>query len=272
MITSNLLYHRPVTLQETSEILAEHHGSVAILGGGTQLLPRLTRNEVSVEHIVDLGGLNLTGIYASDGGGVQIGATVTYADILESPLVQANAPLMRRMARGVTGGRQLTQQATIAGALCFNYPSSDAPGVLTALDTVVGVYGVSGLREVPVREFLLGAFTVDLQPGEFVTSLTVSRADHFGYCKIKHSSGSWPIATASAVKDSSSDHVRVTVAAVQPLPVTLKVHPSEDVAAQVSDAITDPWSDVLAPAEYRVVVGGVAAVRALNEIGKGANR
>jgi carbon-monoxide dehydrogenase medium subunit len=267
MIRTRLRYHRPQSLAEASELLLEHHGNAAVLGGGTFLLPRMTRHLTEAENVVDLVGLGLAGI-RSVAGAIEVGARVTYVDVLDSELLRSGLPLLPRMARGVTGGRQITQQATLAGAACFAFPTTDAPGALVALDAVVEIHGPGGLRSVPIRDFLLDALMVDLRPGEFVTAMRFAPQPSSGYCKVKHSTGSWPIVTASAVPDAAGG-VRVTLGAVQAVPFVVIVDDPRDrdqLTRRVDAAITSPWSDVLAPGKYRADIAASVARHAVDEL------
>jgi aerobic carbon-monoxide dehydrogenase medium subunit len=265
VIRTRLVYHRPAILDECSEILARYVGNVAILAGGTQLLPQMTRDEIHVEHVVDLRGLGLDSI-GFRGDDIEIGAMTTYADIISSKELSAVVPLLGRAARGVTGGRQITCQATVVGALCHNYPGSDMPGVLVALDARIRVYGVSGFREVSAGDFLLNASKVDLRPGEFVVSFFVRPVTNVGYCKIKHSTGSWPIATASAVRHHATGKIAVTLGAVQAVPIRIELEELDRLDLQVRAAVIAPWSDVLAPGKYRAAIAGVVARRAIADL------
>ncbi|MEU0465288.1 FAD binding domain-containing protein [Amycolatopsis sp. NPDC006131] len=267
MIRTPLRYHRPRSQAEASEILLAHHGDVAVLGGGTQLLPRMNRHEAEVGNLVDLRDLGLTGITSVDGA-IEIGARVTYDDVLKSELLRSRLPLLPRMARGVTGGRQLTQQATLVGAACFGFPSSDAPGALVALDALVEIHGPDGIRSLAMADFLVDAFTVDLGPGEFVRALRLSPQPSGGYCKVKHSTGSWPIVTASAIHGSTGG-VRVTIGAAAAVPVVVHLDDPDDRTAlkrRVDAAITAPWSDVLAPGKYRAAIAATVARRAVDDL------
>lgn len=265
MIRTALRYHRPATAAEASAILAEHHGNVVVLAGGTQLLPRMNRDEVHVEHLVDLQDLGLTGI-TERGNRIEVGAKVTYSDVVDSMLLQRTVPLLPRMARGVTGGRQLTQQATLVGAACHNYPGTDVPGALVALGATLRLHGLDGTREVTAADFLVGAQSVDVRPGEFVSSFVVDRTGRAGYCKVKHSTGSWPIATASALHDTASGGFSVTLGAVEAVPVRVTFDETADLPDLIRSAVTRPWQDILAPATYRAAIAGVVAQRALTEL------
>jgi carbon-monoxide dehydrogenase medium subunit len=270
MIRTQLHYHRPVSPAAASALLAEYAGDVVVLGGGTQLLPLMNRDQIHVAHVVDLRGLELDRIVISDEG-VDIGAMVTYGDVLNSPEVKRASPLLPRAARDVTGGRQIVDQATIVGAACFNFPGSDMPGVLRALDAKMRVHGPGGQREAAARDFFVGAFKVDLCPGEFVTSVLVSRAADVGYCKVKHSAGSWPIATASAVRHPRTGAIVVTLGAVAAVPVQIELDGADRLNDQVREAVATPWSDELAPGSYRASIAAVVARRALAELQENAS-
>lgn len=264
MIRTALRYHRPATPAEASAVLAEHTGNAAVLGGGTQLLPRMNRAEVHVEHVVDLRDLGLDSIAVGDDGHVEIGASVTYDQVLGSAELRRVVPLLARVAAGVTGGRQLTQQATLVGALCHNYPGTDMPGPFVALDARLRLHGVDGIRDVAAADFLRGPLEVDLRPGEFVLSARLPAVPRAGYCKVKHSSGSWPIATATAVPVDGG--IAVTLGAVQAVPLRVHVDDPAGLRDAVAAAVTAPWADVLAPAGYRAAIAAPVASRALAEL------
>jgi aerobic carbon-monoxide dehydrogenase medium subunit len=268
MIRTNLRYHRPTRADEVSALLLEHDGNVAVLSGGTQLLPQLNRDQVSIEHLVDLRGLGLDDIGLDDAT-LSLGARVTYTAVLGSAAVAAAAPLLARVAHGITGGRQLRNVATLAGSACFSMPGSDMPAVLVALDARYEVHGPAGPRTVPAAQFHRAAFQNVLLPGEFVQRIVIDRADRrTGYCKVKHSAGSWPIVTASAVQDGGRR--RVTLGAVQQVPLTVDISDAADVRAAVGAAVTEPWTDILAPGEYRAQIAGVVAARAVREMEEAA--
>ncbi|WP_158885864.1 FAD binding domain-containing protein [Amycolatopsis anabasis] len=188
----------PAALAAASELLSEYAGEAAVLGGGTVLLPMMHRAEITARHVVDLRGLGLDTV-TEHAGHVEIGAMATYRDLLASPVLARRAPLLPRMAAGVTGGDQVRNLGTIGGSACFANPSSDVPAVLVALGVTLRVHGTSGYRDVAAADFFRGAFTTDLADGEFLASLLVPhRPGRNGYHKLKLCEGSWPIVTAVA--------------------------------------------------------------------------
>jgi xanthine dehydrogenase YagS FAD-binding subunit len=113
----NFSYSRPATLKEASAQLGKEHGKVALLAGGTDLLGEMKDNLLVPEKLVYIKHLKeLQGIRAG-GAGLRIGAATPLIDIVESPLVQEQAPLLA-MAAGKIGTLQVRNMATIGGNLC----------------------------------------------------------------------------------------------------------------------------------------------------------
>jgi aerobic carbon-monoxide dehydrogenase medium subunit len=272
MITTKLSYHRPADTKKACDILLEHDHEAVVLGGGSMLVPRMNREEISAQHVVDLRGLGLDTINVTDDF-VEIGAMVTYSDVLASEVIAKEVPFLQQVAQGITGGNQIRNIGTLVGSACYANPSSDIPGVLVALKARIRIRGTRGVREVGTSDFILGAFEVDLQPGEFVTSLVVPRRSlRTGYYKLKISGSSWPIATASAIIDEENSETTVTLGAIEGRPIQINLPPTvngmnelktEELANLVQARVINPWSDILANGEYRKDVAGVVARRAL---------
>ncbi|WP_157951420.1 FAD binding domain-containing protein [Rhodococcus opacus] len=269
MIRTNLRYHRPDSLAAASDLLWSHRQDIAVLGGGTHLLPRMTRDQESVSHIVDLKALGLDGVNIS-ANGVSIGSRVTYDQVLRHDALTRILPLLARVSHGVTGGRQVRNIGTLGGSACFAMPGSDMPGALVGLRSRFRIHGPTGFREVDSTDFFTSAFVNALEPGEFLHSFDIlDIPTATGYHKIKHSAGSWPIATATAAL-WEGQRLEITLGGVQETPVRIDVtkvaDQPEEFAAAIDAAITEPWDDVLAPGSYRRRVAAAAAKRALSEL------
>jgi carbon-monoxide dehydrogenase medium subunit len=275
VIRTNLRYHRPDTPDQVSELLAEHGDGAAVLGGGTWLLPLMHRGERTHDHVVDLKGLGLAAIVA-DEGGFTLAATATYEDVLAHAQLCAAVPLLALMATGVTGGRQLRNQATLAGSACYQNPSSEVPAVLVAIGATLRVHGPDGARDVGAADFLVDAFRTALRAGEFVQSISVPNADRdAGYVKLKLAAGGWPLATAAAWRDRASRRAGVVLGAVQACPLEVDLTDlldngsvdAEAVRERVAATVTEPYGDVLADGAYRRRVAAPVALRAVQQLG-----
>ena len=235
-------YHRPVTPAAAAGLAAELE-DVLVVGGGTLAVPLLARGRANPADILDLSAAGL-GRVGREEGWIVLGATVPYA-----ALATAGHPLLARMAAGVTGGPQIRNRGSVGGSACHANPASDVPAVLVALGARLRL---SSGRESPASEFFRGAFEADLRPGEILLEIAVpvpEAGTRFGYVKVKHAHGSWPIATAAAVV--RPDRIEVVLGGVAPVPLRW-----------AGDA-PDGWSDELADAGYRRALAPVVARRAV---------
>jgi carbon-monoxide dehydrogenase medium subunit len=269
-------YHRPDSAAGVVEILAEHGEDAAVLGGGTWLLPMMGRGERTHHHLVDLRGLGAAPISHGDGT-VELAATATYEDVLADAELCAAHPALATMANGVTGGRQLRNQATLVGSACHQTPSSEAPAMFAALGAEFRVVGPDGERWVDADSFFLGAFRTELQPGEFVVAARFDATPRDGgYVKVKIAAGGWPLATAIATRPAGGGEASLVLGAVQerPLRIDLGAALADDGAVRVAEVateqVTEPWSDLQGDAEYRRRIAGPVARRAVARLEEGA--
>jgi xanthine dehydrogenase YagS FAD-binding subunit len=113
----NFTYSRPATLRDAARLLGKEHGRISLLSGGTDLLGEMKDDLLAPEQLVQIAHLReLQGI-RTDRGAVRIGAATLLADIVESPVVQQQAPLLA-MAAGKVGTPQIRNMGTIGGNLC----------------------------------------------------------------------------------------------------------------------------------------------------------
>jgi CO/xanthine dehydrogenase FAD-binding subunit len=279
VIRTRLRYHAPEDIAEACALLADRD-EAAVLGGGTWLVPLMTRGERIVSDVVDLRRLGLTAIN-QDEGEIEIGAMATYADVLASAVLRERAPLLYAAAAGVTGGKQIHNLGTLGGAACYAFPSSDVPACLVALGARMRVQGPGGARHVAAHEFFLDAFRPALEHGEILTTIRVpALAARVGYHKLKLTEGSWPIATAAAIVTAAAAadadaRASVTLGGVARTPLQIDATElldgqdgalrAERLAALVAERLSDPWDDELAPAWYRRSVAAPIARRALEQ-------
>lgn len=277
MISSRFRYFAPETIEEAVALLADGPTDALVLGGGTMLIPAMTRAESKPELLIDLRRLGLKGIF-EDGDDLIIEAKVTYDDVLESTLVARIAPVLAQMASGVTGGHSITGQGTLVGSACFANPASDVPVCLASLGARIRLASSTGLREVPLSQFFVGGFETSRRRGEIGLALLVPKPQgrvSSSYRKVKPSGSSWPIITvACVIEQRMPDAAKLSLAigglastplhASTDLPIESSEAQQEFVAALVRN-VALPWSDDLADAEYRSLAAPAVALRVLLE-------
>ena len=114
----NFNYSRPATLREASAQLGTEPGRIVVMAGGTDLFGgEMKDNLLAPEHVVHIKHLKeLQGIRPGNGS-LRVGASTLLADIVDSPIVQKQTPLLA-MAAGHIGTVQIRNMATIGGNLC----------------------------------------------------------------------------------------------------------------------------------------------------------
>jgi CO/xanthine dehydrogenase FAD-binding subunit len=257
--------HAPPSPQAAVELLAELAGrgeSAAVVGGGTVLVPQLTRLEADPDHLVDLWRAGLGNLAFADPARtvLRVGALVSYQQVLDDPALPDLVPLLPLMCAGITGGVQLRSQGTIGGSACAARPYSDAPSVLAALGAVMRIRSVRGVREVPFTDFVVDAERTVMADDELLEAVDVPvppPAHRAGHRKVKTAEGSWPIVTVSAVRTARLTHLAVGGVARRPVLVQVTDdQPAAEVGELVAellgpDAEPEPWTDLLAPSSYR---------------------
>ena len=150
-------YHRPEQLDEAWQLLRDGDGAARLLGGGTDLVVRCPPE---VTALVDLGAVGLRYVEVAGDGGLRLGATSTFTDLLEHPEVAAYGTGVVGEMLAQVGSVLHRNSATIGGHVVRSRLSDVLP-VLLALDASVVIY--AGTPE----EWSLADY-LDAQPGSHV--------------------------------------------------------------------------------------------------------
>lgn len=267
---------QPRSPAEAVEVVGSDPEAV-IVAGGSWVLPEIASGLRDPRTLVDLHMARLNGI-GEAGDTLVIGAMATYSDLLESELIREHAPVLTLACSGITGGPQLRNWATLVGAACYANPSSDAPGVLTALQARIRIESPGSSRLASATDFFLGPLQPDVQPGELVTSVSIPKVPETtrcGYYKLKNSEASWPIATSSVLVGQDG-HTFCVLGGIGPKPLAMRfqVPPKAEESAtpgewwrlvedQILGMCEETFSDELAMDWYRRAVASTVVWRSL---------
>jgi CO/xanthine dehydrogenase FAD-binding subunit len=167
---TNSLYFRPRTLDEAIHALGAHGGQ--ILSGGTDFFPALGDRPV-LGPVVDVSGLSEIKGIAVTADQIRIGGLTTWSEVVATPLPRCFDAL-KSAAREI-GGIQIQNRATVAGNLCNASPAADGVPPLLALDAEIELCSSSGVRRVPLANFIVGNRKTLRRPDEILTSVIVPR-------------------------------------------------------------------------------------------------
>jgi len=164
----------PASLAVALETLAREPGQWRPFAGGTDLMVLLDAGKLPPARYLSLWHLGeLRHIDVTDGE-IVIGALTTYSDILQSPAIRADCPLLCNAA-AETGGVATQNRGTIGGNIANASPAADTPPALLTYDASLELISVRGARRVAYDKFHLGYKKMDLAPDELIASIRVVR-------------------------------------------------------------------------------------------------
>lgn len=284
-------YLSPYSLDDAVKAIA--HGDVTILCGGTDLTPQTdagriayARTLMNIRRINELSGIE------SRAGKVRIGALTTVAEIRDSELIQAVAPVLVE-ATDQFASDQIRNAASIGGNLCNASPAGDMIIPFLVLDASVELASWKGgtvrKRLVALDEFFIGPGKTVKEASELLTAVIFDEPAQSFVAHFRKS-GPRPALEIAAVSigiggvldNGTFSKVRVAMGAVAPTPLRARkveaalegkpLNP-QSIKAAVENARKEatPIDDVRASAWYRDHLVGVFTAEVLNRVAENRN-
>jgi carbon-monoxide dehydrogenase medium subunit len=237
---------------------------------------------VSLDHLIDLKGIDeLRGIRAENGA-VVLGAATTHRELERDSLILERLPGLAQMERRVANLRVRTA-GTLGGNLCFSDPHSDPATFLLALGAEVECRrGGGSPRRLPIADFVLGPYQTALEPGELLTSVRLPVPPPAA--AVVHEKLAFherPAATATCLLRTESGRIaeaRIAVGSVGDRPVRAReaerlltgvaARPDEQALEEAGAAAAEaaePVEDVDGSVEYKRNLVSVLVRRALRQ-------
>jgi carbon-monoxide dehydrogenase medium subunit len=273
-------YMRPSSVDEAVAALAAAGSAgdeVKLLAGGQSLMPVLRLRLSAPAVVVDLGRVSALRGIRVDGDALVVGAMTTHAEVVASPIVAAECPLLAAVAATV-GDRQVRHRGTLGGSLAHADPAGDLLSAALALDATMVVAGPSGQRTVAAADFFTDMFTTALGSDEVLVEVRFPRLAGWTarYEKFHRTAQAWALVGVAAVvrrENGSIAEARVALTNMGPTPVraagveaalvgAADVGAVKAAAANAGEA-TSPPSDISGSAEYRRHLAGVLTARAV---------
>ncbi|MDP9256302.1 MAG: xanthine dehydrogenase family protein subunit M [Actinomycetota bacterium] len=274
MLLREVEYARPESIEEAVRLLGAHDGARALAGGQT-LVNVMKARAASPEVLVDLAALDeLRRIERSADGSLELGAMVTYSELIRSPEVAAARPILAEIAATIAD-RQVQNRGTVGGNVCVNDPTNHLPPLFAAIGAAFTILGPGGERTVRADDFFLGVYMTAVGEGELLTRVTVpALAVGSGDAMEGVTLGVHGTYIVSAAATVAPGGVRVAIGCVSGVPeratvleerlsgAELTPESVHTAVAGIGDSL-DPPADVHAPAEYRRRLAEVCCERAV---------
>lgn len=166
-------YEAPASVEEALAVLARHRSGARLIAGGTDLVLEMRRgSRPGVKTLVDISRVpGLDRIEKDPRGQITLGALVTHADVVASPLLWDRALPLAQASLEV-GAPPLQARATVVGNLVTASPANDTISALIALDARLTIRSHTGERTESLADFYPGFRRTTLAPEEMVTAIT----------------------------------------------------------------------------------------------------
>jgi carbon-monoxide dehydrogenase medium subunit len=273
-------YHRPASLSELWEILANIPGA-RFISGGTDILVKIKNRVVSPPALISLRAIpELYGISLDNGA--RIGAMTTINELNLHPSLASEYPVLIEAARRL-GSAQIRNAATVAGNLCNCSPCADTALPLLVYDARVELQSPSQKREIPLHEFFIGPGESCLAPGEIMTAILLdppasgTRAISFKKGRVKMDLAIASAAVLVHLANGRCAKARVAAGSVAPVPLRLRkveellennplTNGTSHEAARIAMDSVSPITDIRSTEDYRRHITGVFVRRAVEQL------
>jgi len=279
-------YHRPTSVEDALDLLAEHPEAEVM--AGNQSLGIVMGNRLSTpDHVVDINRIDALSFVDVAEAEVAVGAMTRHRDIERSAALREALPMLPEAAEQIAGP-SVRSRGTLGGSIGEADPAGNYPTAAVALDADIHLVSAEGGRSVPARDYFHGYMFTALEEAELIERVTVDRAsfptDRTGmaFTELKPVAQTWPTVSAAAavrVDDPGAEEPIVEAAwlalgnaADVPLHVAggeeeLVGNPlSGEALDTVYDACfeaADPTDELHADAEYKREAAGEYARRAI---------
>ncbi len=180
-------YLLPTTVEEALSFLARYEGEARPLAGGTDLLIKMKRRELTSPYLIGLKGIpGLDGMDYDRTSGLRIGPLVTLHTVETSSLIKKRYPVLS-WASSTIGSLQIRNLGTVVGNVCNALPSADMVPSLIVLGGKVKVLSVREEKLIAIEDFIIGPGETCLRNDELVTEIQVPTSPPSTGCAyIKH--------------------------------------------------------------------------------------
>jgi CO/xanthine dehydrogenase FAD-binding subunit len=236
----------PAALPGTSSLGSWQHGD-AWLAGGTWLF---SEPQPQLRRLRDLTSLHWPALAITEAG-LDIAATCTLAELaaFTAPPGWPATRLFQQCCAALLGSFKVWNAATVGGNICLSLPAGPMTSLTAALDGVCTVLSAEGgEHRVPVVDFVTGAGTNVLRPGDLLRSVQLPATALTGRTAFRQFSLT-PVGRSAAVVigrlDEATGAVTVTVTASTTRPVQFRF-PRLPSASELANAVADaelPYHD-----------------------------
>ena len=143
---------------------------VRLISAATDLGVQINKGHISPEHFLSLNHVPELHQLREENGEIVVGAKVTFERLRR--FSKKRAPELSEFL-DLFASPQIKHVCTLVGNVANGSPIADSPPYLMMAEATVMVQGPAGRRSIPMQEFYLGYKTLNLNPDELITAISI---------------------------------------------------------------------------------------------------
>jgi carbon-monoxide dehydrogenase medium subunit len=169
-------YHKPDSVEQVLEIIANHEeGESLLLAGGQSAMQAIKSRMLRPQCIIDLQDLQELKTINDESETLKIGAMVRYCELAKSSALNINFTGLKDAAAHV-GDRQVRNRGTIGGSVCWNYAAACTPAAVLALDGSMHLISSGGeTKVICADDFFLGPLDTAKSESDVLVSVSFKK-------------------------------------------------------------------------------------------------
>ena len=215
-------YCAPRSLDEALARLAADE-EARVLAGGQSLVPMLNLRLAPADTLIDLSRIAALRETVEGEQSITYGALTPHAAFEDGLVPDAANGLLRQVASGIAF-RAVRTRGTLGGSLALADPAADWVTAMVALEARVHLRSAVASRSLPAADFVQGAYSTALGPGEIIVAIEVQRCAptlRWGWYKVARKVGEYADSMAAVLLDRERGCARVVLGAIDAAPLVL---------------------------------------------------
>jgi carbon-monoxide dehydrogenase medium subunit len=194
-------YHRPTTIAEAVDLLAElAPADGRIIAGGQSLVPIMAFRMARPAHLIDINAIDDLNSLSVGPDALVVGATVRHA-AFERPVIDNGFGRLLARVAGHIGHFPVRTRGTFCGSLAHADPASEWALVCVVLGGTIMLRSSAGARAMPAADYFEGAMVTTRADDELIVEarLPLPPSDiRFGFNEFSRRAGDFGLAIALA--------------------------------------------------------------------------
>jgi carbon-monoxide dehydrogenase medium subunit len=257
-------------------------GEARYLAGGQSLLAAMNLRLLAPDLLIDISRIDALRGIERRGDELRIGALTRHAEVLSSPLIAEQVPLLAAAAPWVAHPA-IRNKGTLGGSIAFADPASEFPAVALALNARIELDDGARQRLVAAEDFFQDLYETAAEPGEIVSAVWFPVAgpnDRFAFDELARRRGDYAIvgaAIAARLSGEGIDQIRIALFSVGATPVLARsaaaalkgTRLGDDDIAAAQRALAEelsPSEDVHVSSQTRLHLASVLLRRQLHQL------